>query len=170
MEKTKTEEGSIMENRFEWRAEIRFKGTEKEFAKLAELVEAMPAEVAVPDESISEKLASSSAEYSMIRPRPFPGEPPYIERILGMDRIKLLTKDNPIVSIKFPDDIAGGIRTAHLHIGDKVVLLDRNTFKKVVLEVATEIAAKNVDAGIGFPGVMASLDMLDLNRSEMIGV
>lgn len=152
-----------MENRFEWRAEIRFKGTEKEFMKLGEVLKEMPAEVVVPNKTTSEISELVTTATSTLRwpwP-PYPGEPPYMEKILGTDRILQLAKSMPMISIKFPDDIAGGIRTAHLHIGDKVALLDRESFKRVVSEVASAMAMRNVDAGMGYVGVMKTLKMLD---------
>jgi len=152
-----------MENRFEWSAEIKFKGTEKEFMKLAELIEAMPAEVEDPEKKASETSGFVATAYPIVRwpwP-PWPGLPPYPERILGVDRIEQLTRDMPHVKIKIPRDIDGGMRTAHVHIGDKMVLLDRDTFKKVVSEVASVMTTMNVDAGIGYVGVMNSLKMLD---------
>jgi len=159
----KEEESANMEKRFEWSAEIKFKGTEKEFMKLAELIEAMPAEIEVPEKTASETsiLAASSRPILRWPWPPWPGLPPYPERVLGTDRLKLLTKDMSHIRIKIPRDIDGGMRTAHVHMGDEIVLLDRDTFKNIVSEVASAIAMRNIDAGIGYVGVMNALEMSD---------
>lgn len=159
----KEEESANMEKRFEWNAEIKFKGTEKEFMKLAEMIEEMPAEIEVPEKTASETsiLAASSRPILRWPWPPWPGLPPYPERVLGTDRLRQLTKDMSHIKVKFPRDIDGGMRTAHVHIGNEIVLLDRDTFKNIVAEVASAIAVRNVDAGIGFVAVMNALEMSD---------
>jgi hypothetical protein len=158
----KEAESANMEKRFEWSAEIKFKGTEKEFMKLAELIEAMPAEIEDPEKAASEISVSAVSGPILRWPwPPWPGLPPYPERVLGTDRLRQLTKDMSHIKIKIPRDIDGGMRTAHVHIGNEIVLLDRDTFKAVVSEVASAIAMRNVDAGIGYVGVMNALEMSD---------
>lgn len=160
----KEEESANMEKRFEWSAEIKFNGTEKEFTRLAELIEEMPAEIEVPEKTASETSILAAASRPILRwpwP-PWPGLPPYPERVLGADRLRQLTKDMSHIKIKIPRGIAGGMRSAHVHIGDEIVLLDRDTFKAVVAEVASAIANRNVDAGGGFVGVMGALEMSEM--------
>lgn len=46
---------------------------------------------------------------------------------------------------KLNKDIYGGIRNAHLHLGDEIILLNKRAFKDVVGEVAKEIARDLVE-------------------------
>jgi hypothetical protein len=64
-----------------------------------------------------------------------------VTRLFDPELAKLLSQGMP--RLKMIDDIRGGIRNAHLHIGDEVVLIDRERFKEIVGHAAKELA-KNV--------------------------
>ena len=70
-------------------------------------------------------------------PWPFPGIID-IPRYLGRDLLEKLIEGRP--RFKIIKDIDGGLRTAHLHLQDEVVLLDQAGFKEAVARVATELA------------------------------
>ena len=72
-------------------------------------------------------------------PRPFPG---FIDipRYLGRDLLDKLIEGMP--RFKVIKDIDGGIRTAHLHLQDEVVLLEEAGFKEAVQHVAAELAGQ----------------------------
>jgi hypothetical protein len=72
-------------------------------------------------------------------PRPFPG---FIDipRYLGKDLLEKLIEGKP--RFKVIKDIDGGIRTAHLHLHDEVVLLEEAGFKEAVQRVAAELAGQ----------------------------
>jgi hypothetical protein len=121
-----------MEDVFEWKAEIRFKGGAADFAKLADAIRELPVEIHVP-------------EWAR-RPRHLAGCMPVpVDVLLGEEHLKKITEGAPRVRIKYIRDIYGGIRTAHLHLKDDVVLLDRARFKTVVSQVAHELAARRVE-------------------------
>ena len=63
-----------------------------------------------------------------------------IARHLSRSMVDKLTKGMP--KFKLIKDINGGIRCAHLHLHDEVVLLDREGFKEAVEHVATELAGR----------------------------
>lgn len=71
--------------------------------------------------------------------QPLPGIVP-VARYLSRDLLNKLTEGMP--RFKIIKDINGGIRSAHLHLQDEVVLLDRAGFKEAVTHVATELAGK----------------------------
>jgi hypothetical protein len=127
-----------MNDQFEWKAEITFKGTAEEFnemsASLGEVLKAKYVAVSIPGVKWPD---TSGGRFPF--PRPFPDE--FSER---MNRAKI-TDGMPEVSIKYLKDICGGIRTPHYHVGDKVVLLDRARFKVLVGELARELAISHVD-------------------------
>ena len=67
-----------------------------------------------------------------------------LEDSIGRARIAEYAKDAPKVDVKFIQDIKGGIRTGHIHLGDQVVLLDRERFKRYVGDVASTLAQRRV--------------------------
>ena len=71
--------------------------------------------------------------------QPLPGIFP-ITRYLDRELLNRLTEGMP--RFKIIKDIYGGIRNAHLHMHDEVVLLDQTRFKEAVRHVATELAGE----------------------------
>jgi hypothetical protein len=121
-----------MEEKFTWKAEIKFVGTVDEFNKFAETIEKIPIEINIPE--------------WRWRPHHFAGCMPIpIESMLGKDRLKKLAEGMPKLKIKFIKDIYGGMRTAHFHLGDQIVLLDREKFREFAAGVAHELAGKRVE-------------------------
>jgi hypothetical protein len=126
-----------MDEVFEWKAEIAFKGTADQFAQFRERMESV-----------------ADLEYVAIRipdwwpkPRPLPGFWPIDPFVyLGRDRLAKLIDNSPIIDFKYIRDIRGGIRTAHLHVGDRIALVDQAAFKEVVSQVAAGLAAQRFDA------------------------
>lgn len=121
-----------MSDKLTWKAEIKFRGTVKEFNQFAEMLEKAPVEVNIPEWiKIPQHLAGCF---------PFP-----VESILTRDQIKKITADMQVVQLKYVRDIRGGIRSPHLHIEDQIVLLDRDRFKIMVKNVAEQLAEMRVD-------------------------
>jgi len=140
-----------MDEVFEWKAEIAFKGTAEEFAQFAEQMEAVAkarnVSVRIPD--------------WWPKPGPFPGFWPVDPRVLlGRDVLAKLVEGSPMIDIKYIRDIRGGIRTAHLHLGDQVALLERAAFKEVVSKVAAELGSQRVDSAADYVHVMAGINGL----------
>jgi hypothetical protein len=94
-----------------------------------------------------ERLASSLAEakaridYGKIGPPHLAGCWVIdLRELVGSDVLTRLAEG--ATRLRVPTDIAGGIRDAHVHIGDEVALLDRGAFKKLVSQVAGEVAGR----------------------------
>lgn len=68
---------------------------------------------------------------------PFPGIPP-IAKLLSKEMMNRLARGMP--RLKINEDIYGGMRNPHFHLGNEVVLLDRARFKELVGQVAMEMA------------------------------
>ena len=140
-----------MDEVFEWKAEIAFKGTAEDFAQFAEHMEAI---------TKAGKVSVRIPEW-WPRPTPFPGFWPVDPRVLlGRKAIAKLVEGSPIIDIKYIRDIRGGMRTAHLHLGDQIVLLERETFKQVVSKVAAELGSQRVEAAADYVQVMAGINAL----------
>ena len=104
-------------------------------------LEKMPVEVNVP-------------EWAK-RPRHLAGCMPFpIENLMSESVLEKLVKDSPRLKLQYVQDIAGGIRTAHLHVADAVVLLDRERFKTLAGKVAAELAESSVEAGGDYVDIM----------------
>ena len=70
--------------------------------------------------------------------------------------MKRLVADAPRYRLEYLKDIAGGIRDPHLHLkGGEVAMLSREQFKSVMVEVATNLAVKQVDAGLDYAQTVA---------------
>jgi hypothetical protein len=80
--------------------------------------------------------------------------------LLGPDVLTKIVGDLPRMRVQFIKDIPGGIRTAHVHLGDEVALLDRAKFRTLVGQVARALAERRVDAVEDYVGVMQGVDQL----------
>ena len=142
-----------MSPEFKWRAVIEFNGTEEQFNQLSESLANAPVHVEIPE---------------WIRPRPSPGGwPVYIESILNRKAVESITKGQQRIQVKFVEGIDGGIRNAHLHMEDQVILLDRAQFKELVASVAAKLAAQQVDLVGDHVEVVAAIDRLAATPIEI---
>jgi hypothetical protein len=136
-----------MDEKFVWKAEIKFVGTADQFNELMDSIGNAPAEVNIPEwAGRLDHVAGCT---------PFP-----IDRILGQEVIKKLTDGMPRLNLKYVSGIDGGMRTAHLHLGDAVVLLDRERFKQYAGEVAQVLAEKRTDASSDYIAVMGAVNSI----------
>ena len=115
-----------MDEKFRWQANITFTGYAEEFNKLAELLEKYRVTVEIP-----EFIEVAGAVGGMRIP---------VMKLIPEERLKALIKGMPVIDIRFIRDIRGGIRTPHLHLDDKVVLLDKDRFVEFAGEVAQHLA------------------------------
>jgi len=130
-----------------WKAEIKFAGSPEEFNKMLARLDQLPVEIAIPEwERRPNHLAGCM---------PFP-----LDLILG-DRLLKLVEDQPHVNIKYIRDIRGGMRMAHVHIGDEVVFLDRARFKTLVSSVAQELGGMRAEKIDDYIEVMDAVGRLD---------
>lgn len=114
-----------MEEKIKFRTFIKFEGSIKEFKRAITGLVELPIIIQPPP---WEKPHLAGCW-------PFP-----IVKILGEELLNRYGKEG--IPIKLPDVIPGGILTPHLHIGDKVVLIDRAKFKEIIGKVASELVGK----------------------------
>lgn len=137
-----------MTERFTWKGEIVFKGTVEEFNKLAKLLEPQPVKVVI-------------AEWAKINRTHLAGcNRVAVDKLLGRARLEKIIANQLRIKPQFIKDICGGIRSPHMHLADEVVLLDRNRFKTLVGEVASELATTRVDRLNDYIDVMGTVNML----------
>ncbi len=134
-------------DRFEWKGELKFVGTADEFNELAATLNQLPVEFIIPEWED--------------RPRHFDGCTPFpVEVLLGQDRLKKFTEKMPTININYIQDIRGGMRTPHLHWGDKVVLLDRTQFVRYVADMAHELGERRAETIEDYIEVMDAVGRL----------
>jgi hypothetical protein len=138
-----------MSEKITFRAEIEFYGTADELAGVVEAIRAMPVKVLVD---------------KFPHPFPFPGLWPFpIMKVISPDMLSRLTKNRPIFPDKLLGGIDGGIREPHLHFKDKVALLDKASFAKVMGTVADHIVQEIAEDS----GYMETIGVLrELNELE----
>lgn len=114
-----------MKEKITFRAEIEFHGSVEELAGVIERVREMPVKIFVDE---------------LRHPWPLPGLWPFpIMKVLSPEMLARYTKGRPMFSSKILDGIEGGIRETHLHLKDKVALIDREVFAEVMGKVADHI-------------------------------
>jgi len=130
-----------MEDKLTWKAEITFKGTADEFNKFSAAMDKFNVDFTIPDWiKIPNHLAGCF---------PFP-----VDTILIKEHVKKITDGMKEIQINYIRDIRGGIRTPHIHLGDRIVLLNRNRFKLMVKNIAEELAEMRVDRMSDYIDVM----------------
>jgi hypothetical protein len=118
-----------MEKKVTWQAEVKFTGTVEEFNEIASVLEKMPIEVRIPEWKCC--------------PRNFPGGMRIpVDNLLDPGFLKEITHEMPRLNVKYIKGIDGGMRMAHVHIGDEFILLDRRRFKALASQIAFELAGK----------------------------
>ncbi len=118
-----------MEKKVTWQAEVKFTGTVEEFNEIASVLEKMPIEVRIPEWKCC--------------PHNFPGGMRIpVDNLLDPGFLKEITHEMPRLNVKYIKGIDGGMRMAHVHIGDEFILLDRQRFKALASQIAFELAGK----------------------------
>jgi hypothetical protein len=144
-----------MNEKFVWKAEITFEGTDKEFNQLMECLAAANVDIDIPD-------WRCRPPWHVAGCMPIPPD-----MLLGRAKLNKIIEDMPRVQLKYVRNIWGGLRTAHLHIKDEVVLLDRDRFKTYVLEVAQKLADERVDKADDYIQVMDPINRLGENLGSI---
>jgi len=97
----------------------------------------------------------------MIDTVPLPEQPPPgifpFARLLPRTVLNSVIEDRP--RLKLIQDIKGGIRNPHLHIGGEIVLLDREGFREIVVNAAREVSEKLANE-MGFTQTARALERL----------
>jgi hypothetical protein len=138
---------------FKWKAEIEFEGSVDEFKKLADFLNKQPLVVRIP-------------EWDWVPPGHLAGCNPFpLEHLIDKDFLKILAEKSK-AKIPIIKDIAGGIRTAHVHLADEVVLLDRENFRIMVGQVAKTLAERRAETVEDYVDVMGPVDRLTVIPSQ----
>jgi hypothetical protein len=130
-----------------WKAEVTFTGTADEFNRLSKALAGHPVEVEI-------------VEWAKIKPHLAGCNRVDIREVLDAAWLEKIVAGQPSAKLAYIRDIRGGIRTPHLHLGDEVVLLDRERFRMFVNEVATTLAATRVDKVDDFVEAVAGIRAL----------
>jgi hypothetical protein len=139
----------MKEMQIEWKGEVTFKGSLDDFKDFAKTM----------------NTGISKGQFVVTIPvfkpgRGSAGYQPFLKEILSPSAIAEYSEKEEPMSVPMIGPINGGLLFAHLHIGDKVVALDRAKFKKLAEDVAVKLAARSVDANVDFNGVMGKLQSL----------
>ncbi len=116
-----------MNETFTWRAEIIFHGSAKDFNKMTKTLEDLPVEIEIPE--WVDRVAHLAGCMPMT-----------VTKLIPEEMLRELIEGMPELQLIYLRDIPGGIRTAHIHVEDKVVLLDTERFSVFAGEVAQRLA------------------------------
>lgn len=136
-----------MDKNITWKAEIVFKGEVNDLTRLAKALEGLPVEINIPEWRFR--------KHHLAGCWPFP-----YDRLIPVDVIDKIIDGMPRVTIRYVKDIPGGIRPAHLHIGNEIVLLNQERFRTFVSTMASGIATRLVDDGHDYVELVGSLNAL----------
>ena len=150
----KKEKGKkVMPKKFEWKAEVKFKGTVDEFNDIMSYLDKQPVEIDLVEwAGIRRHLAGCNR---------IP-----IENILDKVMIEKITAKSAKLDLKYIQDIAGGIRDPHIHVGDRVCLLSKDNFKHYAAEVAKELALMRVNNSEDYIEMMNPINSLGEYQNE----
>ncbi len=137
-----------MEKRFKWKGELSFEGTAKDFAKLAAVLDSHPVQVAIPEWRLIKKGHLAGCNRIAV------------DALLRAKIVKEIITDQPRFKATFIKDIRGGIRSPHIHLGDEIVLLNRDRFKMMAGEVASKLASARADKYSDYISVIGSVNAL----------
>jgi hypothetical protein len=138
-----------MDSKFTWKAEIEFNGTPEQFNTLTEALGKLNITIVPPD------------RYPFPWPRPYPPgllRRPIAEQVAAKYLGAPAFRAELVTRLKYLQDIRGGIRDPHLHLGEDVVFIDRLAFRAYIGEVAQALAQQQVDLGGDYIDVVAGLN------------
>jgi hypothetical protein len=118
-----------------WKGEVTFEGTIEQFYAFKTAIENHPISITVPEYDNKRFQIVHGSGY--ISPAALAG--------LKQAQLEKLTAGEPRVQFARIKNIAGGIRTPHLHLADEVVLVDKERFKTFLGEIARSTLDNRVD-------------------------
>lgn len=121
-----------------WKAEVTFEGTVDEFNSFKAMLVKHPVAIAVAD--FGKFIDVTGSGYAQFDYR----------IAFKAGQLESMIEGAPRLDFKRIRGFAGGIRTPHLHLGDEVVLVDKERFKNILGEVARNIFEQRVDAADDF--------------------
>lgn len=127
-----------------WKGTVEFEGTPEEFEKFSVAMGQTGVHVSVDKESVITELTKRG----------------YVSPV-RWDTIGVMNQLNESNSLRMSSaaigHIAGGIRTPHMHVGDDIVLVDRDHFKSLLGQVARDIFEQRVTSKQDFEEIVAPL-------------
>jgi hypothetical protein len=135
-------------NKFTWRGAIEFSGTAEEFDELSEVLKHHRVGITIPEMGQRRSI------------RGLGGAPSAINKVLSEALLQGLVAGQTHLSLKFNQDLPGGIRTPHLHTAADVVLLDSERFKTYVNALTTSLVERRVDLGDDYVGILGDLNQI----------
>lgn len=138
---------SKMNTTLKWKGEVTFEGTIDQFNSFRESLETQSVHVGIPE--------LQSNIFTKIHPAGY--ITPAISAILSAGRLAKIAEKATRFQFKGIDGIAGGIRSPHLHIGEEVILIDKEVFKNILSEAASNIAQRRVDAEDDYCNMIKSI-------------
>ena len=143
-----------MNKQIKWKAEVSFKGSEKEFNRFVGAMNEHKVEVKI------EKWPW---------PFPSPGLPVYKSMVKFSDKVMGELLDGTTeMKIKYIDDIRGGIRTPHVHVGENIHLLNKEKFSQYMGELGRVMTSSIGDKAADHVVAMERLSCLDDNIGRII--
>jgi hypothetical protein len=127
-----------------WKGTVEFEGTPEEFEKFSGALFKAGVHISIDKESIFAEMVKRG----------------YLAPV-RWDAAGVVKQLNDTNSLRMAGpaigDIAGGIRTPHLHLGDDIVLVDRNQFKTMLGQVAREVFEQRATSLQDFNEIVAPL-------------
>lgn len=137
-----------MEKPFKWKGELTFNGTAKEFAKLAAILDSHPVQAQIPEWRVIQRGHLAGCNRIAV------------DTLLRAKHLEEIVADQPRFKATFIKDIKGGIRSPHLHLGNEIVLLNKERFKLMAGEVASALATSRVEKYSDYISVIGSVNAL----------
>jgi hypothetical protein len=151
--RTKRREGDTMKEKSAvqnvvWKGTVEFQGSPQEFEEFSGSLARAGVHVTFDKESILAELTKRGYV-----------APVYWDTVgvaQQLDTSNSLRLNGPAI-----ERIAGGIRTPHLHLGEDIVLVDRNHFKSLLGQVAREMFEQRVVSKQDYGEIIAPLAAAD---------
>lgn len=119
-----------------WKGEVTFEGTIDQFHAFKTAIEKQHVTISVSE--LDSNILQNIHIAGYIRPN--------YAAIFAAGQLEKLTEGAPRMEFTSIEGIAGGIRSPHLHLGDEVVLIDKERFKAILGEVARGMVEQRIDS------------------------
>lgn len=147
-----------MGNTLKWKGEVTFEGTMEEFASFVQALDKQPVTITVGELGSMQKADGKLVLHKF----PIAGYMRFeLSAALTRAKLEKLTEGAPRMQFMRIKDIAGGIRTPHLHLDDQLVLVDRERFKTILGDMARDVFQQRAMAGEDFYDMVKPLSDMD---------
>jgi len=141
----KMEEKKKGSTTLKWKAEVTFEGTAEQFQAF---------KVDMEKHNITIDLGVVRPGMTFERYHWAGYIPAIVKDFFNADQIAKQTQGAERMKFSAIKDIQGGIRTPHLHLGNEVVLLDKERFKTILGEVARNVLEHRIETEEDYFSVM----------------